>query len=666
VGTTLGQRLASRDRQRFVGRAPELAFFDSLLVEDPPASVVLVHGPGGIGKSTLLREVGRRAETQGRSPRLVDARELAPVPGELEQALDGVDAETLPLVMFDTYERMTAAGTYLRQRLLPSLPERSLVIVAGRSPPEPEWFQGGWERLTVEYELKPMPDEDALQLLRERGVLDEALAAELCGWSAGSPLALTLAADAARTGGSWDPARIEDRPELVRGLIRHLAHTELDGGNLDVIAVAALARTTTARLLADVLPDVDAADAEAWLRSLSFAEHANGGVTLHDIVRKAVRADVRLREPEREKELRRRIADHLHERALRGETRLITDLAELVDNKAIRWGFGAEGTVDFRVDELRPEDFEAAERRTSRRSGASEWWPTVQPLLEEAPECCVVTRDRDDEMVGLCVFVTPNAAPAAAERDPVLAPWLAHAREHFPDGNVILWRDSLDLSTSERGDIRSRVLAMQNTAAILRSGLVNPHISYLPIDPENVAAVQFALNIGARHVPELDAVIGGKPHECHLLDHGTGGIIGGQRNTVYWELGLPTPEPDKRPSGVAPSVTHDSVKALARHLDRPLELAASPLAQGSTPDERAESVRALFREAIDGAFGESADEKLLRTIAERGCLTRSVGHEALADELNVSRATYFRRLRQASERLADFIVARVAAAGLSR
>jgi hypothetical protein len=262
--------------------------------------------------------------------------------------------------------------------------------------------------------------------------------------------------------------------------------------------------------------------------------------------------------------------------------------------------------------------------------------------------------------------VTPNSAPAAAERDPVLAPWIAHARKHYPDGNVILWRDSLDLSAGEKGNIGSRVLAVQNTAAILRSGLVNPRISYLPIDPENVAAVQFALNIGATHLPELDAVIGGKLHQCHLLDHGEGGIIGGQRNTVYWELGMPTPEPDKRPSGVAPSVTHDSVKALARHLDRPLELAASPLAQGSTPDERAESVRALFREAVDGAFGESADEQLLRTIAERGCLTRSIGHEALADDLNVSRATYFRRLRQASDRLADFIVARVAAQGLSR
>lgn len=666
MSATLGQRLASRDRQGFVGRAPDLAFFDSLLVDDPPSNVVLVHGPGGIGKSSLLREVGRRAESRGRSPRLVDARELAPVPGELEQALNGVDAETLPLVMFDTFERMEAAGTYLRQRLLPSLPERSLVILAGRSSPDPAWFQGGWERLTVEYELKPLPDEDAMRLLRERGVEDEKLASELCGWSGGSPLALTLAADAARAGGSWDPSRIEDRPELVRGLIRHLASTELDGGNLDVIAVAALARTTTRRLLAEVLPEVDAEAAEAWLRSLSFAEQAGGGVTLHEIVRKAVRADVRLRDPEREKELRRRIADHLHARALRGEPRLITDLAELVDNKAIRWGFGAEGTVEYRVDELRPDDFAAADARTSRRGGAGDWWQIVRPLLEEAPECCVVARDRNDDLAGLTISVTPRAAPAAAERDPVLGPWLAHARENFPDGNVLLWRDSLDLSSSAKGDINSRVLAILNTAAILRSGLVNPRISYLPIDPENAAAVQFALNIGAQRLPELDAVIGGKPHECHLLDHGPGGIIGGQRNTVYWELGLAAPDPEAEEAAApaaqpAPAVTHESVKALARHLDRPLELAASPLATGSTPDERAESVRALFREAVDGAFGASADEQLLRTIAERGCLTRSLGHEALADELNVSRATYFRRLRQASERLAEFVVARVGA-----
>jgi hypothetical protein len=647
-----------------VGRDRELAFFDSLLVEDPPANVVLIHGPGGIGKSTLLREIGRRAEVHGRSPRLVDARELAPVPGELEQALDGVDADTLPLVMFDTYERMAAAGTYLRQRLLPSLPEHSLVILAGRTAPEPEWFQGGWEQLTVEYELRPLAAEDAQVLLEERGVVEGELQSELLAWSGGSPLALTLAADAVQAGGSWNPQRIEDRPELVRALIRHLARTELDGGNLDVMAVAALARSTTPGMLEAVLPGVDAVAAEEWLRTRSFAEQTNIGVTLHDIVRKAVRADLRLREPERERELRRRIADYLHARALAGETRLITDLAELVDNPAIRWGFGAEGTVEFRVDDVRPEDLEVAEERVKLRPGGAAWWKAAKAIVEDAPECVVLARDREDDLAGLCIFVTPRTAPPVADRDPMLSGWLAHAREHYPDGNAILWRDSLDLSTDHKGDIGSRVLAILNTAAILRSGLVNPKTSYLPIDPENEAAVAFSRGVGATHVPELDVSFGDKRQECHILDHGPGGMLGAQRATVYWELGLHPPKPDDQQAATPPvaSVTRESVKALARRLDRPLELAASPLAEGDTPEERAESVRELFRDAAATAFGESADERLLRRIAERGFLTRDTSHEALADELNVSRATYFRRLRQAADRLADAILARVGSA----
>jgi hypothetical protein len=657
VRTTLAQRLERRDRQRFVGREDALTFFDSLLVEDPLANVVLVHGPGGIGKSTLLREVGRRAESRGRSPRIIDARELAPVPGEIEKALDGVDADTLPLVMFDTWERMAAAGTYLRQRLLPSLPDSALVILAGRTAPEPEWFQGGWEGLTVEYELKPLSRGDARQLLREHGIEDEALAEDLEAWSGGSPLALTLAADAARAGGSFNPTQIEDRPELVRALIRHLARTELDGGNLDVIAVAALARATGAQMLSSVLPAVDGDAAEQWLRSRSFSEETSAGVTLHDLVRKAVRADLRVREPEHERELRRRIADHLHERALAGETRLLVDLAELVDNPAIRWGLGAEGSVDFRVDEVRQDDFDAAAQRVHLRRGGEEWWEATKPLAEEAPECVIVARDREDRLAGICVFTTPPSAPPAAERDPLLGLWLKHAREHYPDGNVILWRDSLDFSSSEKGNLGSRVLAILNTAAILRSGLVNPRISYLPIDPSNEAAVQFAKNVGARHEPSLDVVSAGRLHECHILDSGPGGMLGAQRNTVYWELGLRPPKPVAAPAEPARKITHGTIKALTRRLDRPLDLAASPLAVGDTPDDRAESVRARFREAIDGAFGSSADERLLRSIAERGLLQRTVSHEALADELNVSRATYFRRLRQASERLAEFVVA---------
>jgi ABC-type transport system involved in cytochrome c biogenesis ATPase subunit len=81
MARTLGDRFSGRDAERFVGRASELAIFETLFVDDPPASVVHVHGPGGIGKSALLRQVERLGAERGWSPWRIDGRELAPVPG---------------------------------------------------------------------------------------------------------------------------------------------------------------------------------------------------------------------------------------------------------------------------------------------------------------------------------------------------------------------------------------------------------------------------------------------------------------------------------------------------------------------------------------------------------------------------------------------------------
>ncbi|HEX9622810.1 MAG TPA: AAA family ATPase, partial [Streptosporangiaceae bacterium] len=62
---TLAARLEDRDRGRFAGREAELAFLDRCMENDPPASVVHICGPGGIGKSALLRAAARRARTLG-------------------------------------------------------------------------------------------------------------------------------------------------------------------------------------------------------------------------------------------------------------------------------------------------------------------------------------------------------------------------------------------------------------------------------------------------------------------------------------------------------------------------------------------------------------------------------------------------------------------------
>jgi hypothetical protein len=672
VSSTLAERLAARDAQRFVGRERELAFFDSLFVDDPPAQVVLVHGPGGIGKSTLLREVARRGAQQGWTTRIVEGRDLAPVPGEIESALGDVTDADQPLILFDTYERMSAADGWLRGRLLPSLPARALVVLAGRTAPEPGWFEGGWERLSVELKLEPMPAEAALSLVRAHGLPDGDLAQQLIAWADGSPLALALAADAAqRDGGSWAPERIHEHPNLVQAILHRIARTELDGGNLDVAAVAAIARVCDESMLRDVLPEVDDVAAYAWLRERTFAEPVAGGVALHEIVRQAMRSDLRARDPERDRELRRRIADHLFLRGLRAGPRTVVDLAELVENPAVRWGFGADGSTTHRPDLWRAEDVAVAREKILAKSDGAVWWDSTQLILEHAPDRVVTVRDARDALCGMAIAVTPDNAPAAAEQDICLGPWLAHAREAHAGEEVLIWRDSIDFVA--HGDLSSPVLSILNTAAILRSGLNNPRWSYIPIDPSNEAAVAFARAVNTTHLDHLDVDLGAKVVQCHQVDHSADGLLGGMRGAVYGELGLGAPGPIKLGGDAAPlqsvvrvgddglprePVTLEAVRDALRSLHQPLELAASPLASGGSTEERAASVRAEVEDAVANAFGDSPDEQLLRRIVQRGYLDPSGSHELAADELHVSRATYFRRLRTASQRVADYLIAK--------
>jgi AAA ATPase-like protein len=673
VSSTLAERLAARDEQRFVGRERELAFFESLLTDDPPAQVVLVHGPGGIGKSTLLREVARRGSRRGWTTRLVEGRDLAPVPGEIESSLGDVTDAEQPLILFDTYERMTAAGGWLRARLLPSLPARSVVVLAGRNAPEAGWFEGGWERLAVELKLEPMPADAALSLVQAHGLDDGELAQQLIAWADGSPLALALAADAAhRDGGGWAPERIHQHPNLVRAILHRVARTELDGGNLDVVAVAAIARACDERMLRDVLPDVDPAAAYMWLRERTFAEPVAGGVALHEIVRQAMRADLRARDPERDRELRRRIADHLFVRGLRAGPRTVVDLAELVENPAVRWGFGADGSTTHRPDLWRAEDAVVARERILVKPSGEAWWDTTQPIVEQAPDRVVTVRDARDALCGMAIAVTPDNAPPVAEQDICLGPWLEHARAAHAGEEVLLWRDSIDFVG--HGDINSPVLSILNTAAILRSGLKNPRWSYIPIDAANPAAVAFARAVNTTHLEHLDVMFHDKVVQCHQVDHSAEGLLGGMRVAVYGELGLGAPGPVQLGPDAAPlasvvlgddgvsaarePVTLDVVRDALRSLHQPLELAASPLASGSTTEQRAASVRAEVEDAVANAFGDSPDEQLLRRIVQRGYLDPTGSHELAADELHVSRATYFRRLRSASQRVADYLIAK--------
>ena len=656
--STLATRIARLDRERFVGRRGELERLAGLFGDEPSASVVLLHGPGGIGKSTLLRELMRRGELAGWTPWIVEGRDLPPDPDALEDALAGAQEAERPLLVLDTYERMTAIDGYLRQLLLPRMPERTVALIAGRTRPDPAWSHGGWETLTVQVELGAFADAEALELLRAAGVGDDRRARHIAAWAGGSPLALTLAAEAAVADALWDPAAEPAPPEVVEPLIRRIFDADVEGPHAGVMAAAAIGRVITPGLLRDALPGIDAEASFAWLAQRSVAERLGDGVALHELVRKALRADLARSDPEFAQDLRVRIADHLHARAIAGELRLTIDLADLVESPAVRAGYSYQGATRYRIDALRPGDDVVIEQLLARR-GMREWWAPTRLFVEQSPERVAVARDAEDRLRGFLVAMTPANAPAFAEQDPLVGPWLRHAREHAAGGAAVLWRDAIDFTRSPIDDPGTSPPALQallNMAGILRAGLPNPRCAYLPINPSDGLSRAFVEATGAQLVPELRYDAGRYTLDCYVLDFGPQGLLGLQRAVVYAEAGRTLPGPGA--DGAAAAGSSDTVAAVRdalRDLHVPVRLARSPLATGAGTEERAASVRALVDDAAARAFGDTDDERLQARVLDRGYLHPAASHELAAGELHLSRATYFRRLRRAAERVAEVV-----------
>jgi hypothetical protein len=602
--------------------------------------VVILHGPAGLGKSALARELARRAQAHGWTPFALDARDLAPVATALDEALSPALVCERPLVMLDSWERMSAHDSHLRGALLPRLPAEAIVVLATRRQPGPGWFSGGWEHVVLDRSLAPMSTGEADALLAARGVREPEQRAATVEWARGSPLALALAAEA---GGVPAGALADEGPPGVADqLLQRLLDAQPEGDERNVLAVAALAHVTTAELIAASLPGIDGERAFAWLLEHPSAEPLREGVMLHDLVGRVLRADLRRRTPELERYLRRRLADALYARAAGGGfMRFTRDLQDLVRDPAIRWGFAWDASGRYRIDSPRAGDVDAIAARGGRAALA--WLHSAQRYFAEAAERVTVVRDQDDTIAGYGISVTPANAPPFAEEDPLLGPRLSHARKHYPRGDVVIWRQAIDL-THARG---SQVTALIGMAGIIGSGLENPAAAYLPIGRADPAGQAFSAACGAAPIAELTAELGGVEVECHLLDYGPGGLLAAQRATVYRELGLPAPSPPPAPLGF------EEVRDALRNYGSPVGLAAGPLAPAEgTPAERAQRARERIDAALSDAFGPSREDQQLREVLVRGYIDPAPTHELAADELHLSRTAYFRRLRHAVERVA--------------
>ena len=436
----LAGRLGRVAERSFVGRGGERELAAAALAADePPFAVLFLHGPGGIGKTALLRRLCLDAEAAGALAVLVDGRTVAGSPAGFTAALAAAlglapghdpvpelgDGPRLVLVL-DTFERCSALQAWLREDFLPRLPASAMIVIAGREPPEDAWrLDPAWQDMLRVVALRNLPPDDAGLLLSARGVPAEAHARVLA-FTGGHPLALCLIAELVRERGDPDAVLRTGAPDVVRALLERFVDDVPSPRHRAALEVCAHVRVTTESLLRAVLDDPAAGELFGWLRGRSFVEEGTEGLFPHDLARDVLDAELRWRDPDRYVALHRRIREYLVPRLRLPDpdpTRGWRDLMFLHRNNPAFGPFlSSETESSVYEDRAGPADVPAVLRMTEEIEGP-ESVAVVSHWLDRQPGALRVYRHPGGrEPVGFSMWIRlPALEPGDLEVDPLVA-----------------------------------------------------------------------------------------------------------------------------------------------------------------------------------------------------------------------------------------------------
>lgn len=433
---------AARDRA-FAGRVGELALFRAALAGDMRAfTVMFLHGPGGIGKSMLLRRFAEEARSAGRTVVEVDGRTTQATPAAFEQEARAALTDERAVLLVDTFERCQGLEGWLRDRFLPRLPAGAIVVIAGRLTPDPRWTTDpGWSDLLHVTALRNLSPDESMAFLDARGVPGPAHA-PLLAFTGGHPLALALAAAVGvkdeRAAARWEPSR-----EVIETLLPELVGEVPSPRHRRALEVCAHAYMTSESLLRVMLGEEEAGPLFHWLRSLPFIESSPQGLFPHDVVREALEADLRWRDREGFEELHLRLHRHLYEQA-----RAVPEGSLLPAVGALLYMYRGDGHMsefhswraegEVYEEPCGPEDHGRVLQLTVEAEGEASA-AIVRFWLGEQPGAFRIYRStHTGETVAFAAWLRLEE-PVGTDADPVVAAAWAHARATAPprDGEYL-------------------------------------------------------------------------------------------------------------------------------------------------------------------------------------------------------------------------------------
>lgn len=593
--STLRAVLRDADAELFVGRTSELEAVAELLSEGSPSCILYVHGPGGIGKSALLRAAARLADGSGFTVAAFDARTLHGGLDELLLQLAGPDAAGRFLVV-DEVDQLGSMLAPLRDALLDRLPGSARIVLAGRREPEPSWRAQGLPGIVVDLPLGPLADEHADAFLAQRGIAEAQRRNRIVDWARGYPLALTVAAGTPE-GGLGTPSAVLLEERLLAWLAGNALH-EVDH---EVLEAAAIARVLDGRLLAAALPGRSTRELLARLRSLPVVQPLGSGISMHPVLAAAIRDRMKATAPQHYRILVRRVAEHLADRARLGDMEALVELSQLIEDEQFRRAIGNEPSRELYADRPGPGEFAQFGRSQGFEQGAD--WTEAQAWRSVGSEF-VLRRAAGDPLLWVCLLPVaelPELGPISVSQRAAL-----HRIGSRPD------RTFATIAMFGEGTVAER-----EQAGRLASGAFMRHAGIPDVEAMLMSFPEPDRQTGPTAINSFELLDAG-PRAVSVSDFRPLGAVGFVEAIVLAEQGFATRGP--------------GTEALLAPTDDPAREAG-------------------LRAVLEEVFTDSREDRALRAVIEAAHLGPRQSEAALLERFHVGRSTWYRMLRAARERV---------------
>jgi hypothetical protein len=693
--TRLADRLAAARRRFFIGRRAEKQMFqEALAAVEPPFFVLHIYGPGGVGKTSLLHELILLAQQTAVQAVYLDVRNVEPTPDSFLVALTlaaGGAPPTNPLdllgpqgqrtvLLVDTYETLTPLDAWLRDLFLPQFPANGLVVLAGRTPPAAAWRSDpGWQSLVRVLPLRNLTPEESHAYLNARTIAP-AEHERIAHFTHGHPLAISLVADVLEQNPElhFEPT---STPDLVRTLLERFVQETPSPAHRFALEASALVRQMTESLLAAMLEMPDVHELFGWLRGLSFMDAGRQGLFPHDLVREALTADLRWRNPDWYAELHKRARtyymDRLHQTQGPNQRRILLDFVYLHrDNFVLRpyfeTFFEGHDVPTLWVDRMQPQDQRLLLQMVGNHEG-EESARLAEHWFKRQPEATVVVRDGRQQALG---FLTMLALHEATAEDIAVDPGVQNAwnylRGHGPlrAGELgIYFRFWMDHeSYQEMSPVQSRIYLVCLQYYLTTPGLV--FTFFACSDPDFWLPIFTYADLS--RLVEADFTVGGRTygvygHDWRLMPPTAWLELMAEREIAMGLVDTPTTAPTTAPSPVLVLSQPDFAEAVRDALKsytRSNDLQENPLLRsrlvlerthGDVPmTERVSMLQNLIKEATERLQASPRQAKLYRALYHT-YLKPAATQELAAELLDVPFSTYRRHLKAGVDEVVAYL-----------